>query len=110
MTPMSVVKSTKSICTRTQERTRRKVRREQGWHLLFANKADDMSTWDEEKLRSVVTQQESKQKTTTDVRFGLLWLIGRADMLDRVQVLYSGCRGSEIWLVVSLLKQLIERR
>jgi hypothetical protein len=26
-----------------------------------------MKDWDEEKLRSVVTQQESKQKTTTDV-------------------------------------------
>lgn len=26
-----------------------------------------MEDWDEEKLRSVVTQQESKQKTTTDV-------------------------------------------
>lgn len=26
-----------------------------------------MEDWDEEKLRSVVTQQESKQKSTTDV-------------------------------------------
>ena len=30
-------------------------------------KKDDMKDWDEEKLRSVVTQQESKQKTSTDV-------------------------------------------
>jgi hypothetical protein len=29
--------------------------------------SDDMKDWDEEKLRSVVTQQESKQKTSTDV-------------------------------------------
>lgn len=29
--------------------------------------ADEMKDWDEEKLRSVVTAQEGKQKTTTDV-------------------------------------------
>jgi hypothetical protein len=28
-----------------------------------------MKDWDEEKLRSVVTQQESKQKTSTDVSY-----------------------------------------
>jgi hypothetical protein len=62
-----------------------------------------MKDWDEEKLRSVVTQQESKQKTSTDVsnRFRG-W--DRADVIDRVQVLHPGCRGAEVWLVVSLFQ------
>jgi hypothetical protein len=33
-----------------------------------------MKDWDEEKLRSVVTQQEGKQKTTTDVSCSYLTL------------------------------------
>lgn len=62
--------------------------------------SDDMKDWDEEKLRSVVTQQESKQKTSTDV-CSRITVRARADGLDRVQVLHSGCRGAEVWLVVS---------
>jgi len=60
-----------------------------------------MKDWDEEKLRSVVTQQESKQKTSTDVGI-IIPGCDRADDLDRVQVLHPGCRGAEVWLVVSL--------
>jgi hypothetical protein len=59
-----------------------------------------MKDWDEEKLRSVVTQQESKQKTSTDVSSRITGWDG-ADLIDRVQVLHSGCRGAEVWLVVS---------
>jgi hypothetical protein len=62
-----------------------------------------MKDWDEEKLRSVVTQQESKQKTSTDVSSRITGWAG-ADLVDRVQVLYSGCRGAEVWLVVSLFR------
>ena len=67
-----------------------------------ADISDDMKDWDEEKLRSVVTQQESKQKTSTDVSC-LMSKIGEADRSDRLQVLHPSCRGSEIWLVVSHL-------
>lgn len=62
-----------------------------------------MKDWDEEKLRSVVTQQESKQKTSTDVSTRISGWDG-ADVIDRVQVLHSGCRGAEVWLVVSLFQ------
>jgi hypothetical protein len=66
-----------------------------------------MKDWDEEKLRSVVTQQESKQKTSTDVSVPIPgW--DEADIKDRVQVLHSGCRGAEVWLVVSLFRILRE--
>jgi hypothetical protein len=62
-----------------------------------------MKDWDEEKLRSVVTQQESKQKTSTDVSTSIPgW--DEADDIDRVQVLYSGCRGAKVWLVVSFFQ------
>lgn len=68
-----------------------------------------MKDWDEEKLRSVVTQQESKQKTSTDVCIPFAGWDG-ADVIDRVQVLYSGCRGAEVWLVVSLFRAPIGHR
>lgn len=62
----------RSICTRileTRRRTRRPVRR--GWFcrppVLFVSRLDLMETWDEEKLRDVVTQNAKGQRTTTDV-------------------------------------------
>lgn len=68
-------KSTKSTCTLIHVKTRRKVNKLDNILRLWTRKADftdNMEDWDEAKLRSVVTQQESKQKTSTDVSLRVL--------------------------------------
>lgn len=61
---------------------------------------DTMDTWDDAKLQDVVNQNAKKQRNTTDVGgvsgFGLT--------ADRVQVLYPGDRGQQVWVVVSTLE------
>jgi hypothetical protein len=61
-----------------------------------------METWDEEKLRNVVTENGRKQRTTTDVsQITGQSAIEHRQGADRLQVFHSGYRGQEIWVVVS---------
>ena len=61
-----------------------------------------MDKWDDEKLRNVVDQNAKKQSNATDVS-SIIFLRFMPDDIDRLQILYSGYRGQEVWLVVSCL-------